>query len=180
MRPPNCWERPKSSRIRIGHAWFFRIILKPIRKPSRSPALRSRKRSKSEVIDCNSRAYETLLRVEREIRAFITVVMSQAFGADWTRHQLPLKMFDNWKEKKQKGIVTGRRGSPAHEYADFTGCKAIIERSDNWKQVLKPIFGRPEDIRKSTMHARFITLDDDLLLRAETTRVLNRLRRYMN
>lgn len=136
----------------------------------------------------NSRAYETLLRFEREIRAFITLVMIQVFGPDWMKNQLPPKMFDDWTEKKQKALQQGAEDIPLIEYADFTDYKAIIERGDNWKQVFKPIFGRPEDIRESfqrmfpvriaTMHARFITLDDDLLLRAETTRVLNRLRRF--
>jgi hypothetical protein len=138
----------------------------------------------------NSRAYETLLRFEREIRAFITAAMSQAFGIEWTRHQLPPRMFDDWNEKKQKALLQGAEDLPLIEYADFTDYKAIVERSDNWKLAFKPIFGRPEDIRESfqrvfpvriaTMHARFITLDDDLLLRAETTRVLNRLRHYVS
>ncbi|MBY5562923.1 hypothetical protein [Rhizobium leguminosarum] len=141
-------------------------------------------------VGLNSRAYETLLRFEREIRAFIVAVMRQAFGVDWMKHQLPPEMFDEWNEKKQKALQQGAEELPLIEYADFTDYKAIIERGDNWKQVFKPIFGRPEDIRESfqrmfpvriaTMHARFITLDDDLLLRAETTRVLRRLRRYLS
>ena len=115
--------------------------------------------------------------------------MTQAFGPDWMKHQLPPKMFDDWNDKKQKALQQGAEDIPLTESADFTDYKAIIERGDNWKQVFKPVFGRPEDIRESfqrmfpvriaAMHARFITLDDDLLLRAETTRVLNRLQRFM-
>jgi hypothetical protein len=138
----------------------------------------------------NSRAYESLLRFEREIRAFIVVVMAASFGPKWMRQQLPNGMLDRWIEKRETDIQHGAEAVPLIEYADFTDYKAIIERADNWTKVFQPIFGRKEDVRESfqrlfpvriaTMHARIITLDDDLILRAETTRVLGRVRRYRN
>ncbi|MDX1170682.1 hypothetical protein GOL87_27620 [Sinorhizobium medicae] len=138
----------------------------------------------------NSRAYESLLRFEREIRAFIVAVMTARFGARWMKQQLPNGMLDRWMEKRETDIQHGAEAAPLIEYADFTDYKAIIERGDNWTKVFQPIFGRKEDVRESfqrlfpvriaTMHARIITLDDDLILRAETTRVLGRVRRYKN
>ena len=52
--------------------------------------------------------------------------------------------------------------------------------------MFKPVFGRAEDVRESfqrlfpvritTMHARLITRDDELLLLVETKRVLKAIR----
>jgi hypothetical protein len=141
-------------------------------------------------VELNSRAYETLLRFEREIRAFIVAVMTKHFGVDWMKRQLPADLLDKWKDKKQKDMQKGGEDFPLIDYADFTDYKGIIERSDNWDGVFRPVFGRKEDIRESlqrlfpvriaTMHARFITLEDDLFLRAETTRIRMQLRRHMS
>ncbi|MDX1071077.1 Swt1 family HEPN domain-containing protein [Sinorhizobium medicae] len=141
-------------------------------------------------VELNSRAYETLLRFEREVRAFIVAVMTKNFGADWMKRQLPPHILDQWKDKKHKDMQRGGDDLPLIDYADFADYKGIIERNDNWEAVFKPVFGRKEDIRESlqrlfpvriaTMHARFITLEDDLYLRAETTRILMRLRRHMS
>lgn len=141
-------------------------------------------------VELNSRAYETLLRFEREVRAFIVAVMTKHFGADWMKRQLPADLLDKWRDKKQKDMQQGGEDFPLIDYADFTDYKGIIERNDNWEAVFKTVFGRKEDIRESlqrlfpvriaTMHARFITLEDDLYLRAETTRILMRLRRHMS
>lgn len=67
------------------------------------------------------------------------------------------------------------------EYADFTDYIEIIKRADNWNEVFQIVFRRKDDvqeafyrlfpIRLATMHARFITLDDELLLRAEVRRI---------
>ncbi|SEB84800.1 hypothetical protein SAMN05216452_3410 [Nitratireductor aquibiodomus] len=139
-------------------------------------------------LELNSRAYQTLLRFEREIRAFIVTVMSTTFGPDWMKHQLPPTIHDQWQAKKTAALKAGADDLPLIEYADFTDYLPIIERKDNWVSVFKPVFGRPEDIRESlqrlypvrlaTMHARIITLDDDLLLRSETTRMFTKLRRH--
>lgn len=53
--------------------------------------------------------------------------------------------------------------------------------------MFRPVFGRAEDVRESfqrlfpiriaTMHARLVTLDDELLLRVETRRVLKAIAR---
>lgn len=134
----------------------------------------------------NSQAYTTLLRFEREMRAFIVKRMVEAFGDGWMKRQLSPNMLEAWISRKETARANGAEDLPLIEYADFTDYKLIIERKDNWAQVFKAIFGRQEDIRESlqrlfpvriaTMHARFLTLDDDLLLRSETNRILKRMR----
>ncbi|MEX0805198.1 MAG: hypothetical protein WD688_18030 [Candidatus Binatia bacterium] len=67
-------------------------------------------------------------------------------------------------------------------YADFTDYERVICRGDNWRDVFAPFFRRPESLRESlqrlypirldTMHARFITQDDELLLYVETRRLM--------
>lgn len=135
--------------------------------------------------DRAARAFVRLRRFEVELRKFIVRAMSSAFGDDWMR-RLPPDMSDSWRTKREKAIRAGELENDPIEYADFSDYKAIIERSDNWRAVFKPIFRRSEDVRESfqrlfpiriaTMHARVITLDDELLLRVETARVLKAIR----
>ncbi len=127
-------------------------------------------------------AFTQLRRFEVAMRGFIERVMREAFGEDWMKHQLPGNMLDSWHDKRDKAVKAGEAEQALIEYADFTDYRAIIERKDNWAKVFKPVFGRPEDVRESfqrlfpvriaTMHARILTLDDELLLRVETRRVL--------
>jgi hypothetical protein len=127
-------------------------------------------------------AFDRLLRFEVALRRFIERVMQAEFGSDWMKRQLPNGMFDSWVAKRETAVKAGYLEQPLIDYADFTDYKTIIERRDNWKAVFAPIFGRTEDIRESfqrmypvriaTMHARFITPDDRLLLLVETNRVL--------
>jgi hypothetical protein len=127
-------------------------------------------------------AFNELQRFEIVIRRFIVRVMSAAFGEGWMKRQLPNGMLDRWIGKREALIKSGQSEHPLIDYADFTDYRQIIERKDNWDQVFKPVFGRPEDVRESfqrlfpvriaTMHARIVTLDDELLLLVETKRVL--------
>lgn len=140
-----------------------------------------------DFVELNSSAYRTLIRFEREMRAFIVTVMRGTFGDQWM-NQLPPLVRDDWHAKREKARAAGAVDIPLIDYADFTHYKLIIEKSDNWTKVFKPIFGRKEDVQESfqrlfpvrlaTMHSRFITLDDDLLLRSETTRLINTIRRH--
>lgn len=127
-------------------------------------------------------AFDQLRRLEVALRRFIEKVMQPAFGDDWVKRQLPANMLDTWIDKRDKAVKAGQAEQPLIDYADFTDYRAIIERKDNWNKVFKPVFGRAEDMRESfqrlfpvriaTMHARLITLDDELLLLVETRRVL--------
>jgi hypothetical protein len=127
-------------------------------------------------------AFDQLQRFEIAIRRFIERVMHAAYGDGWLKRQLPNGMLDNWVAKRDAALKAGQAEHPLIDYADFSDYRQIIERKDNWNTVFKPVFGRPEDIRESfqrlfpvriaTMHARIITLDDELLLLVETRRVL--------
>lgn len=132
-------------------------------------------------------AFDQLNRFERAVRDFIETVMKEEFGDDWMKSRLPSRMLELWVEKRDRAIKAGEVEQRLIDYADFTDYKAIIERTDNWKQVFQPIFGRAEDVRESfqrlfpvriaTMHARIVTQDDELLLVVETRRVLNAIRK---
>lgn len=127
-------------------------------------------------------AFAQLRRFEIALRRFIERVMSEAYGEHWMKHQLPANMLDSWRDKRDRAVRAGEIDQPLIDYADFSDYRPIIERKDNWNTVFKPVFGRADDVRESfqrlfpvriaTMHARIITLDDELLLRVETRRVL--------
>lgn len=127
-------------------------------------------------------AFDRLQRFEIVLRRFIEKVMCATYGNGWMKHQLPNGMLDAWRAKRDAAVKAGAAECPLIEYADFADYRQIIERSDNWKAVFKPVFGRPEDVRESlqrlfpvriaTMHARIVTLDDELLLLVETKRVM--------
>lgn len=127
-------------------------------------------------------AFDRLRLFEAEVRLFLDRVMREAFGDAWMRHRLPQTMLEQWIAKRDKAKAAGQAEVPLIHYADFADYQQIIERSDNWKEVFRGIFRRSEDIRESfqrlypiriaTMHARIVTLDDELLLAVETRRVL--------
>jgi hypothetical protein len=127
-------------------------------------------------------AFERLQRFERDVRRFVDRVMRASFGEAWIKRRTPPGMRDEWVRKREIAVSRGETERPLIEYADFTDYKAIIERGDNWQDVFRHVFGRQEDVRESfqrlfpvricTMHARAVTLDDELFLIAETTRLL--------
>ena len=132
------------------------------------------------------KAFAQLRRFEVTVRKFIVEVMEDTFGEHWMRRQLPKDMCDKWADKRQVEIDAGRQGRSLIEYADFSDYKMIIEQGDNWKGAFKSVFRRPEDVRESfqrlypvrivTMHSRIVTLEDELLLMVETSRVLKAIR----
>ena len=113
--------------------------------------------------------------------------MTQAFGADWPKHRLPNGLYERWRDKKDKAEQAGGEVWPVIAYADFTDYELVICRSDNWRDIFKSFFQRPENVREtfqrlypirlSTMHARYITQDDQLLLLVETKRLGKIIRR---
>jgi hypothetical protein len=128
-----------------------------------------------------NRAHGELLRFERSVRRFIDAAMKAEFGDDWLLRQLPGGMLELWEQKKASAIDKNEQEQPLTAYADFTDYIKIIERRDNWTRVFKAIFKRQSDVQESffrlfpvricTMHARLITLDDELLLQVETRRL---------
>lgn len=133
-------------------------------------------------------AYDRLLRFEIAIRRYIERVMLEAFGQGWTKSRLPADLLERWVQKRDSAVKSGQPALALIDYADFTDYWKVIERKDNWNAIFKPVFGRLEDVRESfqrlypvrvaTMHARFLTPDDELLLLIETRRVLKAIELY--
>jgi hypothetical protein len=127
-------------------------------------------------------AHNCLLRMERHLRSFIDNQMKQACGPNWPKHRLPNGMYEKWQEKKRKAEQEGAEARPLIDYIDFTEYEHVICRSDNWRSVFAPFFGRQESVRESfqrlhsvrldTMHARLITQEDELLLSVEVRRLM--------
>ena len=121
------------------------------------------------------------------VRRFIGEAMHAQYGEDWMKKQLPKNMLDGWRAKEEAASKAGRDPCGLIDYADFSDYLLIIEKKDNWNAVFRSVFFRQENIRESlvrlypvriaTMHARIITLDDDLYLRSETQRVLSAMRK---
>ena len=131
-----------------------------------------------EGIERDSYIYNILLRFERYIRNFIVKKMEEVVGPRWIRQRVSSEMSRIWRERQETARMNSEAECRLIDYADFTDYAKIIERNDNWNDVFKPYFGRREDMRESfqrlypirlcTMHARFITSDDQLLLLSET------------
>ena len=127
-------------------------------------------------------AHDSLQRLERLLRKFIDERMTQAYGPVWVKQRLPNRLYDQWREKKQKAEKAGAEVRPLVEYADFTDYPEIICRGDNWQAVFGTLFVRKESVRESfqrlhpvrldVAHARLITKEDELLLRVEVRRLV--------
>ena len=121
-------------------------------------------------------------RFESNLRNFIDEQMTEVFGPNWPKHQLPKGMYERWMEKREATAKRGRAPKPLIAFADFTDYERVICKKDNWRQVFSSFFNRPESVRESfqrmhpirldTMHARPIAQDDELLLYVEVMRLI--------
>ena len=131
-----------------------------------------------------SQVYKLLFRLERALRHYIDQVMTQKCGTDWERHRCHGngKIYQLWIQKRDKAIQSGVKPERLIHYADFSEYADLITRTDNWDEVFKSVFGRPESVRESffrlapvrlcTMHARPITKTELMLATAEISRLL--------
>jgi hypothetical protein len=139
-----------------------------------------------EALVRNNIAHDWLQRLETNLRHFIDLHMTRAYGPDWPKHRLPKALYDKWMEKKQAAEMAGRGAWPLIAFADFTDYAIVICKKDNWREVFCGFFGRPESVRESfqrlhmirldTMHARPIGQDDELLLYVEAKRLTKAVR----
>ncbi len=130
----------------------------------------------------NKEAYDWLQRLETNLRHFIDGRMTDAFGADWPNHQLPNGLCDLWVNRSKTSINAGREPLRLICYADFSDYVRVICKRDNWNQVFSHYFCRETSVRESfqrlypirndTMHARFITQDDLILMYVEAGRLI--------
>lgn len=135
-----------------------------------------------EAFTWSNQAHDWLQRLESHIREFIDNHMTEAFGDEWPKHQLPNGIYDQWVAKREAAIRAGRQPRSLIAYADFTDYEKVICKRDNWRTVFCRFYGRPENVRESfqrlhpirldTMHARPIIQDDQLLLYVEVRRLI--------
>ena len=132
-------------------------------------------------------AHSQLLRLEVSLRRFIAAVLFAEYGDDWMKRSVPPAILELWKAKHEKGKRHTEGPVPLIAYADFTDYAPIICRGDNWKhfqlyfvrkESVMESFQRLYPIRLDTMHARFITQDDQLFLLVEYKRLMQALRRF--
>ena len=126
-------------------------------------------------------AHDRLQRFEYQLRSFIDRHMKATFGPGWIKHQIPGDMRSRWQHRQDQD--TGTHRWPLIAYADFTDYTIIITREDNWRDLFKTLFSNKSSIQESfrrlypirlaTMHARFITQDDELYMYVETKRILS-------
>lgn len=130
-----------------------------------------------------NKCHNHLQRLERRLRQFIDQAMTVQYGADWPKKRLPQQMLESWEHKKARAENSGVILTMFIEVADFTDYEAIICRKDHWREVFQSRFNRPESVRESfqrlypirlaTMHARFVTKEDELYVLAESMRLLS-------
>jgi hypothetical protein len=128
--------------------------------------------------------YKLLFRLERALRDYIDRMMTEKCGSGWELHRCHGngKIYQLWIQKREKAIQRGAKPEHLIQYAGFTEYADLITRADNWDEVFKNVFGRPESVRESffrlapvrlcTMHARPITKTELMLATAEITRLL--------
>lgn len=139
-------------------------------------------------LDRNIQIYRGLLSFEIRMRAFIEETLEMQFGPKWMHTQVPPAIIALWKEKKAKALKKGEPDRALIEYADFNDYWPIIIKKDNWNKVFGMVFQRQQDIHETlhrlqpvriqAMHARILTLDEELLMRVETTRFYNAVRLF--
>ncbi|POD78666.1 hypothetical protein BKM17_06850 [Pseudomonas syringae group genomosp. 3] len=157
----------------------------------RTPLLKGRALAlvSSESIDFNTAIFRALLTFELEVRAFLSLVLGREFGPNWINTQVPPAILEQWHNKKDRAFKNGEPKCSLVEYADFSDYIAIIVKKQNWNAVFSKVFVRQQDIQETmarlspvriqTMHARMLTLEDDMLLRVETGRFYSATQRFI-
>jgi hypothetical protein len=133
-----------------------------------------------------NQAHYWLMRLETQIRSFMDRLLTESFGPDWPRRQLPNGMYDGWLIKQRKSEAHGMPKRPVIAFIDFSEYEIVITKRDNWK-IFKPFFHDPANVREAfrrlslprheTMHGRPLSQDDQLFLYVEIKRLARSFRR---
>lgn len=128
-----------------------------------------------------SEARELLAALERELRQFIDSKLKAVHGPTWTKQRVPGGIAQNIKQRRADDQHFNGKSHPAVEYLDFPDYAPIITRNDNWTDVFKNYFLRPESvtesfirlspIRNAVMHSRPLTQEDMDFLYVEVRRL---------
>jgi len=97
-------------------------------------------------------AYAKLRVVELRLREFIAQAMRAEFGPDWIKHQVPGETWSRWKERQtigdSKPYPWMQHAPSLLDFADFSDCKEIIVKNDNWDRVFKPLLKRKDYVEQ--------------------------------
>ena len=134
-----------------------------------------------------SEAREMLAALERELRQFIDGKLKAVHGHTWTKQRVPAGVAQTIKQRGADDQRFNGKSHPAVEYLDFPDYAPIITRADNWTDVFKDYFLRPESIaesfvrlapiRNAVMHSRPLTQEDMDFLYVEVRRLQIAMRR---
>lgn len=177
-------QAAEAHNLRIAPAWAAFISLERVNPPSvvSSPTtqiqLPDNSVSNKPLNDYGmAESYDLLSDFERDLRHFINQRMSARFGSEWEKTRLPRNMCKGWQEKREKAVFAGESHGPLIDYADFTDYVIVITQKDNWEQLFKGFFGRPQFVQESlyrlhpirvcTMHARVLPREMRLVLQSE-------------
>ena len=127
----------------------------------------------------NLEIYKILYIIETGLREFIIDVLSSSFGPKWYKECLPGDILKKYRDGiTYEKSVKWLENIPHHPiyYIDFPDISVIIEHTENWIKVFKPIFIRKditattlreiEPIRNKVAHNRKATEIDVKIMRS--------------
>ena len=127
----------------------------------------------------SNRAHKWLTRFEHAFRRYVHAKMASHFGENWPKQKLPKELRLKWVDKRDKAVRHEEEGLLI-EYADLPDFEQFIFASDVWplfQPKLQNIDSSREALRRlyplrnPVMHARPISLRDELILFADLQRL---------
>ncbi|MEJ7776992.1 MAG: hypothetical protein WKF52_06380 [Sphingomicrobium sp.] len=125
--------------------------------------------------------HQRVRRLELRLRRFIDRRMIVVSGPKWSKQRVDGETVKKWRARRQIDLDNGRRPGPLIDYAGFEDYRAIIDRTDNWKDVFSAVFPvrtsiletlrRLSLIRNPDAHFRVVTIEDFLDLVVEGRRL---------
>jgi hypothetical protein len=129
----------------------------------------------TETPTLNVQAFQQFYQIESCLRELVIEELSAIGGARWHKTRLPPDVAERFKkgrayEADQKS-VTNISFHPIY-YTDFSDLRKVIERSNNWDECFKALFGKNlkgllpadlqaiEPVRNKTAHNRLVSIHE--------------------
>ena len=132
----------------------------------------------------NKAAYGLLYEIEVVLRELLIEVLADVCGPLWWKQRLPSDVLQKFRNGRDYERNTAWIHTVPHHpiyYVDFPDLRKVIERSDNWTDVFKPIFGDAvvlsgtlrelEPIRNKVAHNRKVTIGDVRVVEASCHKI---------
>ena len=126
-----------------------------------------------------------IMQVEQRLRTCVETRLLGIAGPKWIKQRVPPEMRERWEQRQDEERKAGRPVFSLVQYSDFMDLVDVIARSDNWRDVFKPVFRHADDfresmrrlhpIRQAVAHSRPIGRADVLTLCTEAVRILRAL-----